>query len=749
MNIKLVPFFVVFMLVFQLSAQDYSKDKDLKVGLVLSGGGAKGFAHIAAIKVIEEAGIRIDYVGGTSMGAIVGALYASGYRAKELDSILASVDFETIMIDDIPRSSKSFYEKREGQKYAIKLPVKNRKVGLPVAISTGQNVLNLFMKLTQHVHSVRDFNKLPIPFFCVATNLETGAQEILNSGSLAKAIRASGAFPTLLAPVEIDGKLLVDGGIVNNFPVDEVKNMGADIVIGVDVQDGLDKKDDLDSAVKIISQIVGFQMYGGDKKVYYENLDVHIKPDMTNYDVVSFDKRIEIMKEGDIAARMHFELLKKIGLQQKKKPLIVKKTNYEEVFVVDNISIFGAKNYTKRYVKGKLNITKNDSINYHDLLAGINNLSATKNFKGIDYAVLDSGIDKGKNLIFNLEESTIETSINLGVHYDRLYKTSVLINGTTQNLFVKNDLFSVDFMLGDNLRYKVNYFIDNGFYWSFGLRSELNGFNTNVKYKNDYVQRINLVYEDMRNQIYFQTVFDRDLAFGVGAELQRIKAYTKTLIKPGLNNEKSYFDDNYYLNFYSYIKYDTYDRDHFVKEGWQLDVNFVWHTYSTDRKSDFKLYEIESADTFLPTSKLFGKLGYTHTFFDKFTLQLGTSGGVSLGGDTSQSLNFFIGGNGTNYLPQFIPFYGYEIAELSANSYLMSSAKVQVEIFKDNYISFVKNVANVRNDLYKGHDILKSTNNGYGVSYGIDSLLGPIEIHYTWSPDHNSKLWYVNLGYWF
>jgi len=742
-------FILISLLVLNVTAQDVPLKKDLKVGLVLSGGGAKGFAHVAAIKVIEEAGVRIDYVGGTSMGAIVGALYASGYNAQELDSILKNIDFENIMVDDIPRSSQSFYEKKEGKKYAIKLPVKNKKIGFPVAISTGQNVLNLFMKLTQHVHDIRDFNELPIPFFCVATNLETGDKEILNKGSLAKAIRASGAFPTLLAPVEIDGKLLVDGGIVDNFPVDEVKRMGADVVIGVDVQDGLDEKKELDSAVKIISQIVGFQMYGDGEQVSYENLDVHIKPDMTNYDVVSFEKRIDILEKGDIAARVHMERLKKIALKQQRKAMVVEKTNYDNSFIVNNIAIHGTKNYTNRYIKGKLNINNKDSINYNDLLTGINNLSATKNFKGIDYAVLNSGNNEEKNLVFNLEESDLETSINLGVHYDQLYKTSVLLNATTQNMLFKNDLMSFDFMLGDNIRYKLNYFIDNGFHWSVGFRSVLNGFRTNMKYQNEYVQQVNLVYEDWTNQVYFQTVLNRDLAFGIGGELKRIRAYTETLIKPGANNDKSYFDDNFYLNAYSYISYDTYDRDHFVKNGWQFDARFVWHTYSTDVKADFNLYDDEVKDNFIPTSKLYGKVGYTHTFYDKFTLQLTTGGGVSIGADTRQSLNFFIGGYGENYLSQFTPFYGYEIGELSANSYLLSTAKIQVEIFKDNYISFVKNIANIRPDLYKGKDVLKSTNDGYALSYGLNSFLGPIEFHYSWSPDHNDTIYYINLGFWF
>jgi len=746
---KKLMFILIALLVVDVTAQEIPQKKDLKVGLVLSGGGAKGFAHVAAIKVIEEAGVRVDYIGGTSMGAIVGALYASGYNAQELDSILKNVDFDNIMADDIPRLSKSYYEKKEGQKYAIELPIKDKKIGLPVAISTGQNVLNLFMKLTQHVHGVRDFNELPIPFFCVATNLETGKKVILNKGSLAKAIRASGAFPTLLAPVEIDGELLVDGGIVDNFPVDDVKKMGADIVIGVDVQDGLDEKKDLDSAVRIISQIVGFQMYGDGEQKFYDNLDVHIRPDMTNYDVVSFEKREEILEKGDVAARIHLERLKKVASKQQRKALPVDKTDYEDFFIVDNIAIHGAKNYTNRYIKGKLNIDKKDSINYQDVLTGVNNLSATKNFKGIDYFVLNSGSNGAKNLVFNLEESDLESTINLGVHYDKLYKTSVLLNATVQNLLTKNDLLSFDFMIGDNIRYKFNYFVDNGFYWSFGFRSVLNGFRTNVNYKNDYVQNINLVYEDWSNQLYFQTVLNRNFAFGLGGEVKRIRAYTETLIKPGANNEKSFFDDNFYVNAYSYINYDTYDRDHFVKKGWQFDTTFVWHTYSTDNKSDFNLYENEAADSFKPTSKLYGKIGYTHTFYDKFTLQLSTGGGVSIGADTRQPLNFFIGGYGENYLPQFTPFFGYEIGELSANSYLLSAAKIQVEIFKDNYVSFTKNIANIRHDLYKGHNVLKSTNDGYGIGYGVNSFLGPIEVHYSWSPDNNNKIFYINLGFWF
>src|SRR5690606_28159324 len=172
-------FFIAFLLIPTLSFAQGKPEQDIRVGLVLSGGGAKGLAHIGALKVIEESGVRIDYIGGTSMGAVIGALYASGYSAKQLDSIFNETDFSTLIQDDIPRSAKTFYEKEESEKYALVLPFDNFKVGFPSGLSKGQNFYNLISKLTSHVSGISNFSELPIPFFCVATNVETGKEVIL------------------------------------------------------------------------------------------------------------------------------------------------------------------------------------------------------------------------------------------------------------------------------------------------------------------------------------------------------------------------------------------------------------------------------------------------------------------------------------------------------------------------------------------------------------------------------------------
>ena len=251
-------FFLLFLFLLPLLSFAQEK-KDVKIGLVLSGGGAKGLAHIGALKVIEEAGIQIDYIGGSSMGAIVGALYASGYSATQLDSIFHEINFNILIQDEVPRSAKTFYEKEETEKYVLTLPFDDFKISFPSGLSKGQNIYNLISRLTMHLGNIQDFSKMPIPFFCIASNIETGEQVILERGSLAKAVSASGAIPSVFSPVKIDGKLLTDGGVTNNYPVTELRERGVDIIIGVDVQDSLADRKQLRSVFDILTQINNFR----------------------------------------------------------------------------------------------------------------------------------------------------------------------------------------------------------------------------------------------------------------------------------------------------------------------------------------------------------------------------------------------------------------------------------------------------------------------------------------------------------
>jgi NTE family protein len=398
-------FFLLLLFILPLLSHAQEK-KDVKIGLVLSGGGAKGLAHIGALKVIEEAGIQIDFIGGSSMGAIVGALYASGYSANQLDSIFHEINFNILIQDDVPRSAKTFYEKEETEKYVLTLPFNDFKISFPSGLSKGQNIYNLMSRLTLHLGNFQDFSKMPIPFFCVASNVETGEEVILESGSLAKAVSASGAIPSVFSPVKIDGKLLTDGGVTNNYPVSELRKRGADIIIGVDVQDSLADRKQLRSVFEILTQINNFKTIN-DMRKKIKLTDLYIKPDISNFNVLSFDKGSAIIDSGEVAARKKMKQLKLIAARQGKTTPSLKKVNMADKIHINSVNIEGNSSYPRSYILGKLQLKYYSEYTREDLYRGINNLAATGNFDRINYGFIPN--DSSYTLSLQLEESPNKT----------------------------------------------------------------------------------------------------------------------------------------------------------------------------------------------------------------------------------------------------------------------------------------------------------------------------------------------------
>jgi predicted acylesterase/phospholipase RssA len=203
------------------------------IGLVLAGGGAKGVAHVGVIKVLEEAGVEVDVIAGTSMGAIVGGLYAMGKSSKELEEIVHSIDWENLFVDDAPRPQRSIRRKTDDFGFLAepRLRLRDGTAQLPRGAIKGQKLNLELNRLFRPANGISNFDKLPRPFRAIATDLETGEEVVLASGDLALAVRASMAFPGAFPPVELDGRILVDGGVVNNVPVSVVRDMGADIII--------------------------------------------------------------------------------------------------------------------------------------------------------------------------------------------------------------------------------------------------------------------------------------------------------------------------------------------------------------------------------------------------------------------------------------------------------------------------------------------------------------------------------------
>ena len=709
-----------------------------KVGLVLSGGGAKGFAHIEILKELEKAGVQIDYIGGTSMGAVVGGLYASGYTADQIKEIVLKADFISLLQDKVSRREKPFFSKQHGEKYAVTLPIKNGRLGLPLGLSKGQNVLNFLTELMAPVDEINDFSKLPIPFYCIATNIETGEEEVLESGSLPLALRASAAFPSLLNPVDIDGKLLVDGGVVNNFPADVMKKKGVDIIIGVSVQGELLKRDELTSVASLLLQIINFQMYKkSDEQV--KLLDVYIRPDVIDYSVISFDKKRGILVEGEKQAKAFkvvFDSIAKMQPYKKERPKI---TLQEKKFIVDRIIIKGNKNYTNNYILGKLQLRTGDSVSYQEISKKINTLTASKNFNRIDYHFEKSF--QGKKLELTVKEEKVLSYFRLGLHYDLLYKSAVLLNYNHKKLFFQDDEFSLDVAVGDKIRYNVEYFVDKGLLPSYGVRSRYNSFNSNFLYDTGLITG---KYTDFSSSIYLQTTFDKKFAIGIGAEHKNLNASTQNI---SVDGKEDFFDKSNYIDTYSYVKLDTYNKEIFPTKGVYVDLGFKWFIWSDRNNRLNKL--IENSAPFQQFSQLGGTIGFATTFYNKLTFQYTTQAGYTLGKKDSDIFDYRLGGYNQNYINNFIPMYGYEIGRLNEQSFLRSEFNFRYAVLKNHYAMFIANYARVEEDVFEGGNLFKNTKSGYAVGYSIETFLGPIELKYSWSPDHSERHWLFNLGFWF
>ena len=734
---------LILILVFSWGFSQEKESKNPRVGLVLSGGGAKGLAHVGVLKTLDSLGVRVDYIAGTSMGAVVGALYASGYTGQQLDSIIRSTNFNILISDKVPRNSKTFYERKNSEKYVLTLPFNNFKIQLPSSISRGQNVFNLLSKLTLNVSGINDFSKLPIPFYCVATDIQSGEEVILDHGNLAQAIAASSALPTLFQPVKLNNKLLMDGGIVNNFPVNGLLSKNLDYIIGVDVQDDLLMVDELNSVSNIMLQINNFRAVEELNKKS-KLLDIYIQPDVDDFSIISFGQGLKIIEEGQKETLKFLDRLKSISQVQNFKKRTLKFPEYNQI-KINNVKVSGLGKYTSSYVKGKLRFRNGEIISYDDLGKGVNNLVATNNFDSFLYKLTPSG--NSYNFNAQVVEAKNTAFIRFGLHYDQLYNSAALLNLTKKKLLLKNDVVSVDFIFGDSPRYNFDYYIDKGFYWSIGVNSKYNL----LKYKvspaffsdNQQLSEMNRTeasISDLTNQFFIETLIKKDLSIKIGVELKKLTISSSDNYLNSLFNTNSYiFEDSNFFSLYGSLKLDTFDDKLFPKDGIFIEGNtqlFLSSSASNNNFSQFSYLKLNIAKAF--------------SVFNNGSFVLGAQSGVKIGSSEIKSLDFGLGGYAYNNINNYLSFFGYDYFSLAGDSFTKVHAILDYEIFKDHHINIAANFASIGDDIFFQNEWMEVLNySGYAVGYGFETIFGPIEVKYNWSPDTNYSAYFINFGYWF
>ncbi len=447
-----------------------------KIGLVLSGGGAHGIAHLGVIKVMEEAGLRPDYITGVSMGSIIGGMYSIGYTADSLHRILNRMNWKLILSNKIPENKVIYLEKNHFNNSMLSLPLSSRKLVLPSGLINGQQFESELSYYAWPAADINDFSKLPIPFLCLATDIIYYRNVELKSGYLADALRASSSVPTIFTPLKIDTLLLLDGGLIRNFAATEAKNMGADILIGSYVGFKPHSEDELETVSGIMIQIAMFRSvddFEQEKKI----VNLIIKPVTEDLPIWGFEQVDSLYNRGYKAALPYKDYFRKLadslnasGAQKPIENILDKK-----LYAFDRIEIKGNKKYPDYQIRDMLDIKPGENIEKDVLSEKIELLYGKAWFDKVKYRV----VPRNDSLILVIDCIEKPNAMLYGSgHYDNALQTGLILGFSVKNMITPRSVINMNSFIGKYYRFSfdVMQFIDRN--QKFGLSANAYSDNT-------------------------------------------------------------------------------------------------------------------------------------------------------------------------------------------------------------------------------------------------------------------------------
>jgi NTE family protein len=543
----------------------YDQKKPYKLGLVLSGGGAKGIAHVGILKALEQEGIRPDYITGTSMGSIIGGLYAIGYTADQLDTIVRSINWDLVLSNNIPLNFISYEEKEYYNRYLLEFPIENWKLKLPSGMIEGQTLNEVLNHYTWPANKYRTFDEFPIPFRCVATDVSTGKPIIFREGSLSEAIRASMAIPTAFTAVDLDSTLAVDGGVVNNFPVEELFAMGADVVIGVDVGDGLIPAKKLGGMTDILFQVSMFKSLERLEE-QKTKCDIYIRPDLKGYGTASFSDYSEILELGYATGKEYLpqfrELREKYKLKEKKhKPI----SFIQDPVTIESVTITGNKWSSGKLIFNKLGIEQNEECTQQEVEEGVRRVFGINIFRKVNHY-----IKKGKktdNYLLQIElVEKPRILFKTALHHDNTFSTGITLNMTLRDYLIKSSRFIIAGDLSKNPKFRFDYLQYIGSEQSKAFNFRYNFLNEQIPtYNEGQLQDVDITTEHNFNLGFLITQqLEKSYYIGTGLKLNTQKAKFSNVIPEEIkhgnfNNIK--FETAYFVNTMNDRNYHTKGKD--------------------------------------------------------------------------------------------------------------------------------------------------------------------------------------------
>lgn len=751
---KILASIIIFFVAFTGKAQQLNNRADVKkrpkVGLVLSGGGAKGFAYIGLFKVLSEVNMPIDYIGGSSMGAITAALYSVGYSAEEMQKIIGQQDWNAVISDFQERKYISYEEKLYSDKYVYSLPLREKGISLSSSISSSFNIDLMLNKLFLPAAQITDFNELPVPFLCIGTDLLTGEAVILNKGNLARAVRASMAIPGYFTPTFYNGHYLVDGGVVNNYPAEQVKEMGADIIIGGDVQSGLSKDiEKLSSITSILDQVISFNRVEANTKGV-EVTDLHIKFQMP-YGMMQFDAFDSIIAIGEKVAREYYPQLKALADSLNNIEMFLNPV--KEVVPLDSIIISHVEwgnqdSFQKEKFHGYFDEFRNKKIAISELEEKLYLLNGTKKFTELTAQFAPSDNDKLK-----LEINTGKTykgELSAGLHYDNVYNGGIILNLALRNIKKGNAKFFADAVLSQNPRLKSLFIINNGFKPGFGLETDFYSFRFD---QFDNGEKINFWRFNSFNMAAFMPLtIKNNYLFKAGFQYELFQFKQDVVVDPELDAFNNYAS---YGNLFFSFNHDSRDKVNFTKTGQLVEVKLKHVFPFSNEWKDFvsnatiayvKIQKYVSlSDKIVIRPELL--LGYTFTDLQPVNLPTTEDAGLGYQIPAVQHLFGFGGLNPVNYVESHIPFTGLKFVENIGMQVGKFGLNFQYNFYPKLYATIMTDFGFNEMDI-SDFDTIEWLF-GYGGKLSYESFIGPVEFSLMSSNIDKSISGFLNVGFWF
>jgi len=742
-----IRYLLVYSLLFTLAVPAYAQAPSHpvrpKIGLTLSGGGAKGLAHIGILKAIDSAGLKVDYITGTSMGSILGALYAIGYSADSIEKITRHINWDLLLSNQSSMRSIIMEEKNEYGRYDIELPWVNHWFRFATGVIEGQELWLKFAELFRPVYRVKDFKQFSIPFKCVAADVSTGEAVVLDSGEIVSALRSSMAIPSIFTAVPYNGKKLVDGGIVRNFPVKDVREMGADIVIGSNVSGALLSSDQVTNPLQVLLQVAFFRE-AEDTRTQIPLCNIYVHLPLEKYSMSSFGQADDVLEAGLEEGRKLYPRLKQLAdsLNAIYGPQEIVKDRLPQAAPVkiSSYEVKGLNETTMPFFIQSMQLFSNHYYTGANLSRMIRRAFGTRYYNRITYSLEPQG-DSSSKAVFEVAENPL-TFAKIGLNYNQFSGISAILNLTSRNFFTPTSRSLVTLNIGQNFRLRaehLQYFSRAGkFAFTLGTQFDqfsITTYDKDLKEAGLYTQN----YAKIDSRFGYST--NRDLTLGIG------NRFEWTRYNPSISSSLEFKGRNDFMTGYFFIRNNTLDRPVYPKRGTKIEAEadyvFPQHPnaqfYSSNVPRKDTVFSSQPYTRVLFTLERYSPIGRRYTFLTN--LQAGFNFNYK-----NNIMNEFSIGGLTNTFHNQVVFAGLREGSFYAANIAVIQLGLRYQLFSNTLITGRANTlfSNFisKSSYFSVPDFLS----GYSLTFTYNFALGPLELSAMYNDQSRRVIGYVNIG---